>query len=130
MVESAFHRRKCVEALAAWCHVCWRAPATTSESVTRLRQPELISLWNRFLDEENPLPEVDFPSWLLIQEPALILQLAEDLPPTDTPAEEHYRAVHRCLRARRARRQDEELAQRRLLQKSNPALFQLLKTSA
>jgi hypothetical protein len=87
-------------------------------------------LWNRFLDEENPLLEVDFPSWLLIQEPALVLQLAEDLPPADTPAEEHYRTVHRCLRARRARRQGEELGQRKLLQKSNPALFQLLKTSA
>jgi hypothetical protein len=130
MVESAFHRRKRVEALAAWCHVCWRAPESASESITRLRQPELISLWNRFLDEEDPLQEVDFAAWLLIQEPALILQLAEDLPPSDTPAEEHYRAVHRCLRARRARRQDEELAQRKLLQKSNPALFQLLKTSA
>jgi len=130
MVESAFQRRKRVEALAAWCHVCWRAPASASESVTRLRQPELSSLWSRFLDEEDPLPEVDFPSWLLIQEPALILQLAEDLSPADTPAEDHYRAVHRCLRARRARRQDEELEQRKLLQKSNPPLFQLLKTSA
>ena len=130
MVESAFHRRKRTEALAAWCHVCWRAPASASESVTGLRQPELSSLWNRFLDEESSLPEVDFPSWLLIQEPALVLQLAEDLPSTDTAAEEHYRAVHRCLRARRARGQNEELTERKLLQKSNPALFELLKTSA
>jgi len=130
MVESAFHQRKRTEALAAWCHVCWREPARASESVIRLRQPELSLLWNRFLDEESPLPEVDFPSWLLIQEPALVLQLAEDLPPTDTPAEESYRAVHRCLRARRARRQDAELTERKLLQKSNPALFELLKTSA
>jgi hypothetical protein len=130
MVESAFHRRKRVEALAAWCHVCWRAPASASESVNRLRQPELSSLWNRFLDEETPLPEVDFPSWLLIQEPALILQLAEDLPPTDTPAEEDYRTIHRCLKARRARRQDDELKLRKILQTTNPGLFQLLKTSA
>lgn len=130
IVESAFHRRKRTEALAAWCHVCWRAPESASESVTRLRQPELSSLWNRFLDEENPLAEVDFPSWLLIQEPALVLQLTADLPPSDSPAEEHYRAVHRCITARRARRADEELAQRKLLQKANPALFELLKTSA
>ena len=127
LVESAFHRRRRVEALAAWCHVCWRAPASASESATRLRQPELTSIWNRFLDEEDPLPEGDFPSWLLIQEPALGLQLAEDLPPLETPAEEHYRCVHRCLRARRARRQDEELAERKRLQKSNPVLFELLK---
>lgn len=130
VVESAFHRRRRLEALAAWFHVCWRAPTDASEAVTRLRQPELTSLWNRFLDEEHPLPEVDFPSWLLIQEPGLVLQLAEDLPPTDTVAEEHYKGVHRCLRARRAHRQEEELKQRRFLQASNPALFNLLKRSA
>lgn len=130
MVESAFHRRRRTEALAAWCHVCWRAPQSAPDSVTRLRQPELSSLWNRFLDEEDPLAEVDFPSWLLVQEPALVLQLAADLPPSDTPAEEHYRAVHRCITARRARRSDEELTQRKLLQRANPALFELLKTSA
>jgi hypothetical protein len=130
VVEGAFHRRRRAEALATWCHVCWRAPASTSEAVTRLRQPELTSLWNRFQDEEEPLTEVDFPAWLLIQEPALVLQLAEDLPSGDTVAEVQYTAVHRCLSARRARRQEEELKQRRVLQVSNPALFQLLKTSA
>jgi hypothetical protein len=130
VVESAFHRRRRVEALASWCHVCWRTPAGASEAVTRLRQPELTSLWNRFQDEEEPLPEVDFPSWLLIREPALVLQLAEDLPPTDTPAEEFYKVVHRSLRARRAGRHEDELKQRRTLQTANPALFQLLKTSA
>jgi hypothetical protein len=130
MVESAFHRRRRVEALAAWCHVCWGAPASAPEAVTRLRQPELTSLWNRFQDEEEPLSEVDFPAWLLIQEPALVLQLAEDLAPTDAVAEESYRIVHRCLRARRARGQEEELKQRKILQTIHPALFQLLKTSA
>jgi hypothetical protein len=129
VVESAFYRRRRVEALAAWCHVCWRAPGSTSEAVPRLRQPELTSLWHRFLDEEEPLGEVDFPSWLLIQEPALVLQLAEDLPPAATAAEENYRVVHRCLKARRARRQEEELKQRKILQTSHPTLFQLLKTS-
>jgi hypothetical protein len=130
IVESAFQRRRRIEALAAWCQACWRDPAGASEAVTRLRQPELTSLWNRFQDEEDPLPEAAFPAWLLIQEPALVLQLAEDLPPADTAAEQNYRTVHRCLAARRARRQEEELKQRKILQTTNPALFQLLKTSA
>jgi hypothetical protein len=127
VVESAFHRRRRVEALAAWCHVCWRAPSTASEAATRLRQPELTSLWNRFQDEEEPLHEADFPSWLLIKEPALVLQLAADLPSADTAAEEAYRVVHGCLSARRARRQEEDLKQRKVLQASHPALFQLLR---
>jgi len=155
VVESAFHRRRRVEALAAWCHVCWRTPSSASapeasapgasasspsasgtsapsisDFVSRLRQPELTSLWHRFLDEEDPLPEADFPSWLLIQEPALVLQLAEDLAPAATAPEECYRCVHRCLTARRARRTAEELEQRKVLQTTNPVLFQLLKTSA
>jgi hypothetical protein len=130
VVESAFHRRRRTEGLAAWCHVCWRAPDSASEAATRLRQPELTSLWNRFQDEEEPLSEADFPSWLLIKEPALVLQLAADLPPADTGPEEAYRVVHGCLSARRARRQEEELKQRKVLQVSHPALFQLLKTSA
>jgi hypothetical protein len=130
VVEGAFHRRRRVEALAAWYHVCWRVPASASEAVTRLRQPELSSLWNRFQDEEEPLSEVDFPSWLLIQEPALVLQHAEDLPPTDTVAEAAYRIIHRCISARRARRQEDELKQRKTLQTIHPALFQLLKRAA
>jgi len=155
VVEAAFHRRRRVEALAAWCHVCWRNSTGTSASgtpapnasasnasasnasspslsdfVSRLRQPELTSLWHRFQDEEEPLPEADFPSWLLIQEPALVLQLAQDLAPAATAPEECYRTVHRCLSARRARRAAEELEQRKVLQTINPTLFQLLKTSA
>lgn len=130
VVESAFHRRRRVEALAAWCHVCWRAPAGASEAATRLRQPELISLWNRFLDVEESLAEADFPSWLLIQEPALVLQLASDLPSADTAAEQVYRVVHNCLSARRARRQDEDLKQRKILQARHPALFQLLRDAS
>ena len=140
VVEAAFHRRRRVEALAAWCHVCWRTPTTTatpgasasslSDFVSRLRQPELTTLWHRFLDEEESLPEADFPSWLLIQEPALVLQLAQDLAPTNTPPEENYRTVHRCLTARRSRRTSDELAERKTLQTTHPTLFQLLKTAS
>jgi hypothetical protein len=130
VVEAAFHRRRRVEALAAWCHVCWRAPASASDFVSRLRQPELTSLWHRFQDEEESLAEADFPAWLLIQEPALVLQLAQDLAPSGTAPEDNYRTVHRCLTARRARRAADELNERKTLQTTNPTLFQLLKTSA
>jgi len=128
--ESAFNRRRRVEALAAWCQACWREPASTSAAVTRLHHPDLTTLWHRFLDEEEPLQEADFPAWLLLQEPGLVLQLAEDLPPGDTPAETHYRTLHACIRARRARHQEEELRLRKTLQSSHPALFKLLKGSS
>lgn len=127
--ESAFNRRRRVEALAAWCHACWRDPAGAAAAITRLHQAELTTLWHRFLDEEEPLQEADFAAWLLLQEPGLVLQLAEDLPPGDTTPESTYRIVHGCLRARRARRQDEELQLRKTLQASHPSLFQLLKSS-
>jgi hypothetical protein len=135
LVESEFQRRRRVEALAAWCLVCWRAPESASTAVSKLRQSELTGLWQRFMDAESDLPsgtilsEEYFPAWLLLQEPGLALQLDTDLPPTDTVAEEVYRAVHRWVMARRARRQDEELKQRKLLQVINPALFHLLKKS-
>ena len=136
LVESAFNRRQRVAALAAWCHVCWRAPAETSQAVSKLRQPELTTLWQRFLDDEpdaqtageSALTEIDFPAWLLLCEPGLALQLAEELA-TGTPAEEPYRCVHRWILARRARQQSEELALRKSLQASHPALFRVLKRS-
>jgi hypothetical protein len=173
LVESAFNRRRRVEALAAWCQVCWRAPATAPEAINKLRQPELTALWQRFLDVESELQdneerartsgrvvgssrsaapqpagdltitgrkpdadvpasvltEADFPAWLLLSEPGLALQLTEDLPMSDTPAEQHYRVVHRWVQARRARRQQDELALRKILQANHPPLFRLLKRS-
>jgi hypothetical protein len=141
LVESAFNRRQRVAALAAWCQVCWRVPAEASQAVGRLRQPELTALWQRFLDDEpdaqeqgtpvageTALTEVDFPAWLLLSEPGLALQLAEDLA-TGTSAEEPYRCVHRWTHARRARQQSEELALRKSLQAVHPALFRVLKRS-
>ena len=127
MVESAFQRRQRVAALAAWCQVCWRAPEEAARAVSQLRQPELAALWQRFLDHEA-LTESDFPAWLLLREPGLALQLAEDLA-TGTAAAEAYRCVHRWIYARRARKHDEELALRKTLQSVHPELFNLLKQS-
>jgi hypothetical protein len=127
LAESAFNRRQRVAALAAWCQVCWRAPADASQAVGKLRQPELTTLWQRFLDEES-LTESDFPAWLLLQEPGLALPLAEDLA-TGAPAEESYRCVHRWIHARRAKKPTEELALRKTLQATHPALFRVLKQS-
>jgi hypothetical protein len=126
LAESAFNRRQRVAALAAWCQVCWRAPAEASQAVSKLRQPELTVLWQRFLDDE--LEESDFPAWLLLQEPGLALPLAEDLA-TGAPAEESYRCVHRWIHARRAKKQADELALRKNLQSLHPALFRILKQS-
>ena len=121
----------------------------------KLRQPELTTLWQRFLDDEpdpsspesppraagptagptagqnvgsTTLTESDFPAWLLLNEPGLALPLAEDLA-TGTSSEESYRCVHRWIHARRARKADEELALRKTLQAAHPALFRVLKQS-
>ena len=138
LAESAFNRRQRVAALAAWCQVCWRTPSEASQAVSKLRQPELTALWQRFLDDESDpedpgagrttLTESDFPAWLLLKEPGLALPLAEDLA-TGAPAEESYRCVHRWIHARRARKQTDELALRKTLQSLHPPLFRILKQS-
>jgi hypothetical protein len=157
LAESAFNRRQRVAALAAWCQVCWRTPSAASQAVSKLRQPELTALWQSFLDDESDpedpdaaaagtsgvarspqaagpsagpttLTESDFPAWLLLEEPGLALPLAEDLA-TGAPAEESYRCVHRWIHARRARKQADELALRKTLQATHPALFRILKQS-
>jgi hypothetical protein len=59
LVESSFNRRQRIPALAAWCQVCWRAPADAAQAVGKLRQPELTTLWQRFLDDEPDSPGAD-----------------------------------------------------------------------
>lgn len=136
LMESAWRRRRRVEALTAWCHLCWVAPDAAAPAVAR--QPELTDLWRQFLDSEaealdSGLPEAtltatDFPAWLLLHEPGLARHLSLDLPRGSSPAaEEHYRWVHRWIHAHRAHRKEEEMALRKQLQQSHPVLFWMLK---
>jgi len=140
LVESAFCRRRRVEALLAWCHLCWAAPELAADAVSKLRQPDLTALWQQFLDSEPDLPvsghsaepalsAADFPAWLLLREPGLAVQLPADLPVRSSPAEDNYRCVHRWIQARRANRAAEEVALRKTLQASHPILFEVLKQS-
>lgn len=129
LTESSFRRRRRVEALTAWCHLCWLAPAEAAPGVARLRQPDLSELWQAFneCDEEEGLAAEEFPAWLLLHEPGLARQLSVDLPRGDSAAEEHYRCVHRWIHARRTHQRDEEMALRKQLQQSHPVLFGVLK---
>jgi hypothetical protein len=139
LADSAFRRRRRVEALTAWCYLCWVAPEQVAAAVERLRQADLSGLWQLFLDcEEDSAPGAapgpiltarDFPAWLLLHEPGLARQLSVDLPRGSSPAEESYRCVHRWIHAHRAHRQEEEMALRRSLQQSHPVLFGVLKRS-
>jgi hypothetical protein len=159
LAESALRRRRRVEALTAWCYLCWIAPDQVGVAVERLRQPDLSALWQRFLDCEEEYDEEsapsdaqgraragapirapgappqtaltarDFPAWLLLHEPGLARQLSVDLPHGSSPPEERYRCVHRWIHAHRAHRQEEEMALRRSLQQSHPVLFAVLKRS-
>lgn len=131
LAQGAFYQRARVEALAAWCHLCWRFPAQAAAALDDHRQADagVAALWRAFVDgEEDPaLETVDFPAWLLLREPGLARQLPADLPAGDSAGEEHYRIVHRWILARRTQRQAEEMALRKTLQAGNPALFQCLK---
>ncbi len=134
--QSAFYRQQRIEALTAWSHLCWQNPAEATRILDARKQPDtgITMLWQHFLDAEALLPDsddaltaVDFPAWLLLHEPGLVQHLAEDLPATDTPGEQHYRCIHRWVHARRANRHQEELALRKALQSAQPTLFELLK---
>ena len=142
LAQSSFYRQRRIEALTAWCHLCWRAPEQAVDVLDNRRQPDsgITALWQQFLDCEDELSAhetstepalaaTDFPAWLLLHEPGLAQQLAVDLPTGNTPGEEQYRCVHRLIQARRAKRQDEEMALRRTLKTSRPALFHYLKKS-
>ena len=138
LAQASFYRRRRTEALMAWCHLCWRAPQQAAEALDSRNQAdsEIAGLWQRFCDLEEEfadadasaaLTAADFPAFLLLREPALAESLAADLPPHDTPGEEHYRCVHRWVQARRAGRSEEEIAMRRQLQAGQVVLFGYLK---
>jgi len=137
LADSAFRRRRRVEALTAWCHFCWSAPDQVATGIERLKQPDLSELWQQFLDDEEEaldadaaepaLTARDFPAWLLLHEPGLARQLSVDMPAGDSSAEEGYRCVHRWIHARHAYRQQDEMALRKSLQQSHPVLFEILK---
>jgi hypothetical protein len=142
LAQSCFYQQRRSEALTAWFHLCWRAPSEAADALGNRRQPDtgVSALWRRFVDCEEELwpsgvpPEpaltaADFPAWLLLREPGLNLQLAVDLAPGNTRAEETYRSVHRWIDARRANRSADELALRKTLQADHPVLFRYLKLS-
>jgi hypothetical protein len=142
LAQSCFYQQRRSEALTAWFHLCWRAPAEAADALGNRRQPDtgISALWRRFVDCEEELwpsgvplepalTAADFPAWLLLREPGLNLQLAVDLAPGNTPAEETYRSVHRWIDARRANRSADELALRKTLQADHPVLFRYLKRS-
>jgi hypothetical protein len=137
LAASAFYQQRRTDALTAWFHLCWRAPEQATEALDNPRQPDtgIKAQWQRFLDSDEELSSAavpaltaaEFPAWLLLREPGLNLQLAVDLPTGTTPGEENYRCVHRWIDARRAKRAEEEIALRKMLQASSPALFRQLK---
>jgi hypothetical protein len=142
LAQSCYYQRRRCEALTAWFHLCWRAPAEAADALDDRRQPDtgIAALWRRFVEcEEEPGPTAappaaalcaaDFPAWLLLREPGLNVQIAEDLAPGNSPSEEAYRAVHRWIDARRANRAADELALRKTLQADHPVLFRCLKRS-
>jgi hypothetical protein len=133
LAQSCFHQQRRSDALTAWFHLCWRAPAEAAAALDNPRQPDtgISALWRRFVDgeEEPALTAAEFPAWLLLREPGLNRQLAVDLSLGTTPGEAAYRTVHRWIDARRANRSADELALRKTLQADHAVLFRYLKRS-
>lgn len=138
LAQSAFYQRRRNEALTAWFQLCWHAPRAAADALDSGRQPDtgIAAAWRRFIDSpefadgaDGALEPGDFPAWMLLQDRGLTQQLAVHLPSGASAAEESYRCVHRWIDARRAARQDEELALRKTLQATNPRLFDCLKRS-
>lgn len=137
--SSAFQQRR-IESLTAWFALCWHAPETAGEALSRTQQPDagIGKAWHEFLAAEDDLVDDDaedlafapgdFPAWMLLYELGLFRQMSIDLARTNTPGEEHYRCVHRWLEARRADKKEDELAERKALQASHPLLFRYLKS--
>lgn len=126
LVESGLRRRRRAEGLCAWLQLCWQTPGEAGEAVEKLKWSEIHALWRRFLDSDEALVAQDFPAWLLLHEPALARTLPADLPLGRSPAEEHYRLVHRWLSARAAGADAQDLALRKQLKELHPALFTCL----
>ncbi|MGH8220579.1 MAG: hypothetical protein ACREUT_18750 [Steroidobacteraceae bacterium] len=130
LVESSLRGRRRIEGLSAWFQLCWRAPGEAAEAIEKLKWSDVYALWQRFLDsDDDAQPAEEFPAWLLLQEPALARQLPADLPLGNTPAEEHYRLIHRWLSARADGREAEDLALRKQVRECQPALFACLMKS-
>jgi hypothetical protein len=144
LAQSAFHRRQHIEALTAWCHICWRAPEEAARLLDGNRHPytEVALLWQDFAEfaddadvrgagsvsaGEPPLSAADFPAWLLLHDPLLHRHLPADLPPEHTPGEQAYRITHGLTYARRSGNRTAEMNMRKELQAHHPALFRFLK---
>lgn len=133
LAHSGFSRQHRVHNLTGWFQLCWHSPDRASEALDRPDQQDLAMLarWERFTDSDShgALTPQDFPAWVLLTEPDLAQVLPVDLPAAGTAGEGHYRCAHRWIHARRLGRHEEEMAQRKALMVSHPALFQWLKRS-
>lgn len=139
LAQSAFYRQQRIEALTAWCPLCWHHTTEAARILDGVKQPDagITLLWQRFRDSEATLPDdaaledveltaADFPAWLLLHEPGLAQHLPENLPTGSTAGEQYYRHVHRWIQARRANREQDELALRKTLKAASPFLFHCL----
>jgi hypothetical protein len=136
LIESSLRRRRRAEALWAWFQLCWQTPERAPEALEMVNFPDLHGLWRRFLEAEedssvlpgegHALTAADFPAWVLLDEPALAGRLPAEMPMGASAGEAHYRLACRWIAARATRRSAEEMALRKALKGTQPALFEQL----
>ncbi|NIB43907.1 hypothetical protein HBA55_30170 [Pseudomaricurvus alkylphenolicus] len=136
LAESGLRRQQRIEAITAWCYLCWLHPQVAEESLNEGGQGDrnVSDLWHRFLDLEDTL-ELDepleigvFPAWLLLAEPGLAQSLPEKLPLREDRAAQLFGVCHRLVKARLAADGDREMGLRGELQQLEPALVDFLKS--
>jgi hypothetical protein len=92
-------------AIAAWCRLCWRAPAAATECLDATNFPDfgVREAWFAFLELDAEPGTTFFPAYLLLAEPGLAKRLPEDLGDADgdgggKPGERAYSAMRALLR--------------------------------
>ena len=64
LAQSCFHQQRRGDALAAWFHLCWRAPSEAADALDSRRQADtgIHALWRQFVDGEEELSARDVPA--------------------------------------------------------------------
>jgi hypothetical protein len=97
--------------MLAWARCCERTPEASPADLARDAPPRLYRHAHAFEALDEALDPIDFPAWLLLQEPGLLHHL--DRVDTPVPAGATFLAMADLLRTR-IRGGDEVAARRRL----------------
>jgi hypothetical protein len=107
-------------ALRSWCLICWQFPEL-GDRLDRCGDHTLQSGWQAFLELEPELPTEDFPAWLIMRYPGLILIAPHG--DGDIPCPDSYRTLYHLLHDSEKGMDDEIMDLRAKLKQQASLLF-------